>query len=419
MILFIILSLFFLIYLTKRGMDFYLLFAAVCFVYFYPIIFFDKISFSEYLPYDLPVNFSAKLMIISGIIFLLITGLFVKKESHSYNSSYFQSNNFHIYLVSFFMIFLMVIIILENGVGLQGREKSEVMENLGYAYKLFNIVSCFVIAWANILKRRSLYFLAFLAIVFDLMFGFRVSMGEMMVMYFLSQNKPSIKKIYLWIFLGSLSILLLIIAKNSFYFTKNLGQVFLELYDSLSYSGIDLFMSANPESSTTSAVFNEIVANNFSIPPVYLLDSFLSFFPFLHFAGFEPVGFASYYKGVLFGAEGNSFASGMLSVSFALGSYFGVMVAFIIIALFAYFFNRIQRSDNLLYRTTAMAFGAIFILNFFRSDIIYMLGLLRSTLLFCFMLFIIRMLLNPFFKKRTSTVFTAKNSSYKPMSHIG
>lgn len=418
MMILLLFSFCFLFYFLKNGIDVFLLLAGSCFIFFYPLIFFNELHLAIDYKYIWQVNTSARLIVVTGILFLLGSGLILKKPALAISASHDAYDDFYIRSITLILFLLMGAVVLKHGFGLQGKPKAEVMQHLGYFYKLFFIVSYFVIALAVILKRKSLYLISFLAILLDVSFGFRSSIGIMLIMIFLSQDEYSRKKTLLLFSLTPVMLAAIILTKESLYFTKSLTKVFAALVYKYHHFGTELLMLVNPESSTASLVFNQVVAKHFSIPISYLLNSFFSLIPFVKKLGVEPVAFATYYKGALFGTEGESFASGMLSVSYALGAYFGVALAFITLALFGclyYKIERIKSPNALLYKATSRVFLSIIILSFFRSDLIYLIGILRTVLIISMSLYVLRRLADRFITGQPTNFETLEYSKLEAM----
>jgi hypothetical protein len=389
----------FLYYAWKKGIDYYFMIASACFLYFYPIVVFEDILFIADEAYLLPVTTSAKACIFFGIVFLLLFGLLLKPASYS-ALSYTRRVNFYANTAAFFTFILMLIIIYENGFGLHGRSKTEVMENLGYAYKLFNISGIIVMCFAFTTMKPKLLILSVAIACFDMMYGFRGGMAELVTIYFLTRpSRPGFASIRL-LLLGFLAMVSLIIIKESAYFAKGIGDTtdaFLGLYE---VYGSNILSAANAESSGISAVFNQVVTNDFSVSPMYLVDSLVTIFPFMNALGYDAVTFASYFKGVIFGSEGDSFASGILPVGYALASYLGVAICFVGLALFGYVYKRYSATSRPLTRVLLTAFSAVLVITSMRSDLILIFGMIRSLALWCALLYLLYCTANYF--SRTS-----------------
>jgi hypothetical protein len=378
----------FIYYLKKKGIDFFILAAISCILFFYPIIFFDDLIFVSDAVYSVPVNLGAKISIIIGIIFLLIIGLFIRPiEAAPLN--YDVQIKFYSYVVAGLVILFMLMIIYDNGIGLQGREKTEVMENLGYIYKIYSVLGLILITFAFLVKIRWLIILAFIVAFFDLIFGFRGGFAELIMIAFLTTTaRPGWHNVRLIIY-GIVGLMFMILIKESAYFTKNLSVVFDLLFNVYEANGLQILSMANGESASISAVYNQIIASNFSVSLEYLVDCFISFFPLMDKLDFHAVGFADYFKGILFGNEGDSFASGGLAVSYAIASYIGVALSFIMLAFYGYLYERIKSTKRVLLRLAFTSIGAILLISFFRSDFIFLIGLIRSIIMICLFLYII------------------------------
>jgi hypothetical protein len=210
------------------------------------------------------------------------------------------------------------------------------------------------------------------------MFGFRSSLATFIAAYFLTRSKMVGWKSVFYLLLGFVCALLMIVAKETAYFSKDTIQVLYGFVQSFDNDGLDFLSFVNPESATISAVYNEIVKLNFSVPPIYLFDSFVALFPFTNLIGYKAIGFDLYFKGIIFGAEGNSFASGMLAVGYGLGGYLGVATCFFLIGYLGKIFQRMVARSELLNRAIVIAVTGIMITSFYRSDLIYLVGIVRS-----------------------------------------
>jgi len=366
-------------YVWKKGVDFFFLAAGACVLYFYPIIFFDEVFFiSEGVHHLIPVELAARASIVFGIFFLLVIGLFVSPVRYPV-VSYTSRVKFYANAISFVVFLMMILVVYDNGLGLQGREKEEVMENLGYFYKLYSISGLVLISMAFATMKPMLLIFAVAVALFDLLFGFRAGVAELFAIYLLTRSPRRGLKNILFLLFGLLGLIILVLIKETSYFYNDISvDSFLALYDS---EGLKFLSAVNIESASISAVYNQIIAHNFSISPIYLADCFFSIFPFLNQLGYQSVGFADYFKGVIFGSEGDSFASGMLAVSYAIASYFGVAMSFVGLALWGYVYGRFSSTKMLLLRVALTAISAFLLISFFRSDLLFLIGVVRSVVL--------------------------------------
>lgn len=371
-------------YVAKRGIDYFLLAAGMCVIYFYPILFLDRIVFVAVGIHSVDVDPGARLSLVLGIVYLLSVGYCSKKIPATLSAPVELKTDFVLKkqgsFVAVVMLALMVMLVVQNGLGLGGRDKSEVMESLGYIYKVYMLLTAILISLTFVLKDRRLLFVSVAAVVLDLLFGFRGGLATFIAAYFLTRTNVRGIRTVVYLLLGIFAALLMVIAKETAYFSKDMVEVAIGFSQSLDSGGVDFLSMANAESATISAVYNEIVKNNFSVPLVYLFDGLIAFLPFTNLLGYEAVGFDTYFKGVLFGAEGASFASGMLGVGYGLGGYFGVALCFASIAGLGTIFNRSMAKAGLLVRALIVAIAAVLLTSFYRSDFIYLAGLVRSLI---------------------------------------
>jgi hypothetical protein len=249
----------FLYYAWKKGLDFFFLAACGCALYHYPIIFFDEIVFFSQGVNIIPVQLGARVSIVMGIFFLLLVGLLVRSPPPFPTVRFSNRAKLYANTLSLAVILLMVLVVLDNGFGLQGREKNEVMGNLGYFYKLYTIFGVLLISLAFVTMKPTLLIFAVAVAFFDLMFGFRGGAAELIAIYFLSRApSPGMANIRLIIF-AMLGIILLILIKETSYFYNDITLVienYTDLYDSY---GLKTLSAANVESAGISAVYNLVI----------------------------------------------------------------------------------------------------------------------------------------------------------------
>ncbi|MFS2015440.1 hypothetical protein ACEN88_02555 [Massilia sp. CT11-108] len=388
--IFLGIALLMLLYVARKGVDFFFLAASTCVVYFYPVLFLEKIVFISEGIYSIDVDNGARVSLVCGIVYLLVVG-YRSRTMRWQSAGEMSAKNLRFLkiqggLLAAVIGMLMVLIVAQNGFGLSGRDKSEVMESLGYAYKIFSLLTSILIVLAFLLRERGLFIVAIAAVGLDLMFGFRSSLATLIAAYFLTRPRMVGWKSVCYLLLGFACALLMIVAKETAYFSKNAVDVLYGFAQSFDSDGLDFLSFVNPESATISAVYNEIVKSDFSASPVYLLDSFVALFPFTNLIGYEAIGFDTYFKGIVFGAEGNSFASGMLSVGYGLGGYFGVALCFALIGCLGRIFNRVVERGEFLNRAIVIAVAGIMLTSFYRSDLIYLVGIVRSLVVILILL---------------------------------
>jgi hypothetical protein len=363
--------------------------AASCLLYFYPLVFFSKIIFmSEGALNSVPVDPIARASVLCGIVYLLISGLRAPVVSAAASSLPRISGNdrLQVNILAACVVLLMGALVAQNGVGLGGREKTELMENLGYLYKLFLVLSALLVSAVCVIGGRVLYLIGFAAVGLDMMFGFRGGLAVFIAAFFLTRRQQSGLKSIAYLVLGYLAVIFMIIAKESAYFTRDMSDVLDTFLDLFSDDAVDFLSIANPESASISAVYNEVISHDFSVPMVYLFDSIMSLFPFTGLIGFEAVGYGSYFKGVIFGAEGDSFASGMLAVAYSLGGFAGVAVSFYVLSYLGKLYNSVMVRSAPLGQSLLVAVGGIMLTSYYRSDLVYLVGIVRSLVVIVILL---------------------------------
>jgi hypothetical protein len=183
-------------------------------------------------------------------------------------------------------------------------------------------------------------------------------------------------------------VLFLTLIKETAYFSNSIGVVIENILNSYDSEGLSFLSIINVEAASISVVYNQVILYDFSIPPIYLVDCFFSIFPFLDKFGYQGTGFSTYFKGIIFGNEGDSFASGMLSVGYALASYFGVALVLTGLAIWGYIYTYFLSTKIFILRVALVSISTILMVSFFRSDLLYLFGLIRSIVLVCFMLYL-------------------------------
>lgn len=358
-----------------------LLFALSILVYFYPILLFNElIVYSQGLR-GYETSFEARLIIYLSLLVLLLT-----KPIYIVDNKIISNNNLLIKTCTYSYVFLgsalAIALIFSHGISLGSQSKSEMMANLGYTYKLFSINNIMVIALAFMTRSKWLKLFSLSLCTLDLLYGFRGGLAIFIVGYLLSLGSSSQK--FDWsrirlIMVGIVFVPIMILIKETAYFSKDVFSVVTNLANLSSDDGASILMLANIESTSVSIVFSEVVRSNFNVSFNYIMDSFFAAFPFIDMTGLKIISFASYYKGSLFGQEGDSFASGAFAVSYALGGVVGVFIMLVMILMVARKYRSAMLANSFILRLFAYSSTSALIVTVFRSDFIFTIGLIKSV----------------------------------------
>ena len=378
---------------SKRGISFACLFVFSIYGYFYPILFLNEIKFIADGLYVLPLATGARISLWLGILWMILIAWFfsphVQRDALEHEAKESINSRYLGILFALIVFATMLLVIAKHGLGLQGRSKADFMSGIGYDYKLFLISGLVLLIYSWLRKGLFLRILAFSVVVFDLSYGFRGMLASSIVLYFLVSNENNFKKIFYRFGLGFLFFVALVVFKVSSYGALGLEELASRL-NVVSFSDfLDLIVLANSESSTISAVFNEVVRQDYSISFSYLLGAFFSPIPLAGAFGAPIVEFSEFYKSVVFGEEGSSFASGFLAVGYAIGGYGGVALIFIFYSFVAILVNRYINSENIVFRIMVLVLAIMSLITFPRSDFVYSFGALRSYLLFVLVLYVV------------------------------
>lgn len=385
-----------LIYAVKKGFDPFLLFSGACLLFFYPILAFDDIFFLSGQIHSVPVALGARVSLIAGMVFLLLSGwrfrnpILPSAPQTLISLVSTAGDPVRERVLSFLLVagvgVPMLWIIHRYGFGLQGMDKVEMMSGLGYGYKLFSLMSALLTGYAFVMGRPRLIAAAAIAAGFDLLFGFRYGIALFLTTYVLLRPPVPGWRNAFWFLFGGVALAFIVLAKETVYFSLAAMDVLKGFLDTYGADGLSALSVVNAESASISAVFNETIRQDFSVSPIYLLDSFVSLFPFASAWDYEVTGFATYFKGVLFGPEGDSFASGMLSVGYAVGGYAGIAASFLALGMAARFHSLHRFSPNPLFRSCVAALTATLAVLFYRSDLVYIAGILRTLIVLALLL---------------------------------
>ena len=381
-------------YFIKKRIDAFLIFSFLIIAFFYPILFFDIIYLYTT---QLNVSIKAKILLLFSILFILFFGL-VTKRRNNYNIQVILSLEKKIFI--FFLVFIefliFIIIFIKAGfIFLIYHDKHMMTLLLGKLEPIYHIFSILFIITILSYRIKKLYFFVFIVVLYDILLGFRLLMFVTLLGILINNQNLKIFKFILFGFLGFIAIILI---KETRYFTRDISVV-IELYKHFIENPGFYLMIFNSESSSISAVFNEVVKHNFLIPPYYYLESFFKIFPFL-----EMKGYADYFKGVLFGSEGDSFASGMFSVSYSFLGVFTYFIFLLFIVIFLSFYeNRLKFNNIIEIRALADSILlAVIFYHVFRSDLMAIIIYIRSFIVFILVIFLLKILLLQFRKQKAS-----------------
>ncbi len=378
---FVFFSIIFSWYFSKRGVDVFFVFSCVFLVYFFPLIFFDKLVFFAPHAVYVDVVSESRFLAVFVICFVLLFGFLRGVRGFRFADYDFVNSSIFCFYKKFFIVitlFLAVYLFLKHGFGLSGRSKADLMGELGYPYKIYALSICFMTLISLMGNSKILVLYSLLLILFEILFGFRSGLAFFVLAYLIFFVNRSGRSFWFAgkVVLVFLFLLVAIIAKQSNYFSVNV----IDVIDGIVYSSDfgEVFQSLMGESVSTSVVVNAIVDNDFSVGFSYLGYVVLALFPMAGFFDFEIVGFADYYKGVVLGSEGDSFASGMVSVGYALGGYFGVF--FVLFGLLLIINSLLGLYSKSFYSLKLFSIVAVvfIVMASPRADMVSLVGTLKS-----------------------------------------
>lgn len=159
-----------------------------------------------------------------------------------------------------------------------------------------------------------------------------------------------------------------------------------------------IYAIQNAEPTHVSAVYNEVVTNEFKISISYLFQLIFVIVPFVpSIFGFKPTSFASLYKGYLFGDEGDSFASNFWAVGYSLFGAYGIFISlFLVVALVLYFDilqKRFISKSSLKKLTLVLSFSCTLVFYIHRNDYTFIMSLLRSFIIVWMVAYVVHYIL--------------------------
>lgn len=382
----------------RRSTIFFVVSSLLIFVYYYPLVLSDTVFIWDYNNLNqYEVGQLSKFYILAVFFLLLILGCFAKNEKIQCgdpNSLILKSSLFDFV----FIIFIFSAHLFEVWGAIGSNDKIKIMEMQSYVSNISDASLLFVFGLSLIKKSKPVTTLVVLLGLVEAFLGFRYVVTHMIVIYLLYRSIYSIGlDIKSWIFLFSATLLIIIIKLTNYSIPS--------LEDTISFFDLCfddacvqyLFSNRfNPESSSISVVFNEIVSTNFIVPSHHYTDLFVSLFPFgSKLFNYEVAPYAQYFKDSIFGVEAESFASGVFAFYY---SIFGVLSFFIFTALhyiIAYALYRAIFIKNRLVETKSFLLSLVAILLCYalRSDFVYLFTLIRSLFLAYVCYIILRMIL--------------------------
>lgn len=387
-IFFIVVIMIIFYYKIKNRVDVFLIFVVLLIVYFYPILFFDNIYLYTT---SVAVSIKAKIILFLTIIFILFSGL-LYKTTKIIDIDNNLNNNLFIGIIVFFSVSIFIITYSKIGLAfLSHHDKGYMTLQLGKLEPIYHIMGILLITTIIRYRVKKFYLLLLLFVIYDILLGFRMLTFVLIIQLLLYYENTKLLKFILF---GFFAFIIIIVIKETDYFSRDLDALIL-LWNKFTKNPFVYIMIFNSESSSISAVFNEIVKNEFLINPIYYFESLLKLFPFL-----DLKSFSYYYKGVLFGKEGDSFASGMFSVSYSLFGIFSYIIFILIISYILYFyetkFKKIKKIEIQVFGYSVLSIVIFY--HIFRSDLMAIVIYLRSFFIFIFIFHIIKILLLQFKK---------------------
>lgn len=372
-------------------------------LYYYPILAFDNLIIYNY---SLSVDMYSRIIILINFLLIFLFGLFYSRNKNKYlfKKKQYSIEKKYIYFsrLSFLVALLFSIHFLISG-GIK-TSKVESMLNLGYAYKAFQALSIVSFSSACMTNQKKLILCSLIFVITDITYGFRYLIFFFIFEYifivsinlnfrrYLQSLKNKIKFLFFVLFFVFLSLLIIFLKLSEYDISQNSWVLVMVKIEKLMAENAEYFIgSINPESTSISIVFNEIIKYDFRISMLYLYDSMVSLIPFLPFiVDYTPSSFDAYYKGYLLFSEADSFASSALGIGYTLFGWPGIFGETIIqITLLQFIFNKYLKSNNIFIKVPLCYCIILLSIYAHRSDYIYNISLIRSVVLVTICMFLI------------------------------
>ncbi|NDP61893.1 hypothetical protein [Polaromonas sp.] len=379
--------LFFVFY--KKGVNVFTLTVGGFFFYYYPIIFFNEINWLSDGLYSSKVTEISRYCIFILLIFYAVWALWTPKLKYEYEvDEVFLSKNLKITAkVCFAISSLMAILLLRINANIGAESKVDLMAGVSYELKIFEVSSCIFFITTCVLRKKFYFIFSIFFATLSIWFGFRFLIVELLVIYLILNPISGVKKTFSFLVVIVFLTVFLTLTKLLFYKIPNLDSAVEIIGNQLNgSSGLEGLSIANSESSSVSALFNEIIKNEFHIGLKYFYNIIISMLPAGRLFGTSQLqGFGEMYKSSL-GVPGmDSFGSSMYGIGYAMFGYVGLFLFFIVHVFSVTLIYRRIKSKRYFYLKLVLIFWlSISIFYGHRNDIIYNLSLIKVALLVIF-----------------------------------
>jgi hypothetical protein len=372
-----------LIAVAARGINFATLALLGLFFYYHPILFFSEVSWLSNGAHHSTVAESSRWLVFLLVVIYGFVALVFSPSSEI--RQHFQLNKSAIRAVSNASLLIAIVFcaLTLRQFQLHGQtDKATFMSNLSYELKIFEVASTFFIAATVLLGGiiRTIVCVAFVCVA--LLLGFRFLVLSAVVTYFVLRPVPAGRKTFFALLIILAAAFFGIVSKLFFYRFPNLDEIPTILENQLGGDGlVQNYTIANPESTTVSVVFNEVILHGFRTDLQVLSDTMLSAIPFAPL--FIDIGglthFTDVYKAKLPVDGLWSFPGSMFAQAFSIGGEIGIFALAALHLGAIYAFTKVAKTRlPMEIRIFCIFQVSLLVVYFHRSDLSYNISLLKT-----------------------------------------
>ncbi|MDW2123466.1 hypothetical protein R8N68_02315 [Vibrio sp. 1974] len=396
---YIFLNAFTLVYFLFRKSEIrlYSVFVLSFFLYHSPFLFGESIWKVSGISYEISFSEASYLILCFNstflLLMLLLSDLYYKSErSVSYSYDLSKANVQFFWIMLFFTLMLILTYYISSD--FEALKVSTKVVPKSHAFKLA-VPALIMATIMSFWYRNKLYIFLLLLCHFSIFIvGNRLPIViSIIAISYLYLSGTRVRFISKWKFLLVSLFFLMVIIHFKILYHAFVHQKYDMLIAVLNGEFL-MYSIQNAEPTHVSAVYNEVVTNEFKISIGYLFQLIFVLIPFIpSLFGFKPTSFASLYKGYLFGNEGDSFASNFWAVGYSLFEVYGIFISLFMVVALVLYIDMLQKrfisTSSLKKLTLVLSFSCTLVFYIHRNDYTFIISLLRSFFIVWFMAYLV------------------------------